>query len=80
MARDSCWKQIVKNDWTNERNNNTSIITHAVEIGLNPSVFKIFRKNYKEIEINFDAKVVTIAFQRQTTRIDGREILKQTTI
>ena len=49
-------------------------------VGLNASVSKNLGNNYKEIETNFDAKDVTIPFQKQTTQLDQREMSKQTTI
>ena len=46
--------------------------------GLNASASEILGNNYKDFETNFDVKVVKIPFQRQTTQLDRREILKQT--
>ena len=44
---------------------------------MNASVSKVLGNNYKESETNFDAKDVTIPFQKQTTQLDQREMQKK---
>ena len=50
------------------------------KVGWNASVSEILGNNYKDIETNFDAKDVTIPFQKSTTQLDERQMWKQTTI